>query len=379
MTTADTDQRIKSKLADLLRLVFLESMVVWALANYSESHGYPVIRDVFYFVLFCSVWAAVLINLYPIVPKTNALLLAFAIFALVIAALMFPQAGAPMPNSMTGKLRFAVPVVFTLFTAYSWYLAFRYPSPKVVPTTVPTSQVALEADRVQATALPMQMVSMPTRTQRILQRLNELTEEEADQIMNYSLRGLEWGIPKNDLGLRLSKPPELLEPHPTQMRYIIAPDAKDIVYEWAEKRAKGKTESDSSKPSLPPMVLPDGRVMVNVAPEYLTGFFVQHMSIHAKKLAEPFIGKWMKISGQLAEISPGKYSIAVRFIDPPVSFLSMSFKHDWKDRLEILRRGDQITVLGKLTEISRTTIRLEDCEIMDDKSQPAVAGPWLVM
>ena len=46
----------------------------------------------------------------------------------------------------------------------------------------------------------------------------------------------------------------------------------------------------------------DGRIVVDVTPEYLTGLFKQHLNVQAKKLIEAYIGKWMKVSGPLGDV-----------------------------------------------------------------------------
>ncbi len=45
------------------------------------------------------------------------------------------------------------------------------------------------------------------------------------------------------------------------------------------------------------------RVIVDVTPDYLMGLFDQHTSVQAQKLIEPYIGKWIRVSGRLHDVS----------------------------------------------------------------------------
>jgi hypothetical protein len=47
----------------------------------------------------------------------------------------------------------------------------------------------------------------------------------------------------------------------------------------------------------------ENRQFVNVTAQYLMGFYRQgHTSVQANKLAEAFMGKWMKVSGPLGDV-----------------------------------------------------------------------------
>jgi hypothetical protein len=113
------------------------------------------------------------------------------------------------------------------------------------------------------------------------------------------------------------------------------------------------------------------REMVDVTPEYLTGFYRQgHTSVQAKKLAEAFIGKWIKVSGPLGDVL-GNYE-TFRMV---VFSNRSSHTHDdvnmyFRDKerfgqLSTLKRGDTITAVGRLSEINSLEIWLEDCVLVD--------------
>ena len=128
-------------------------------------------------------------------------------------------------------------------------------------------------------------------------------------------------------------------------------------------------------PSLPvpvpqAIVSPDPRVLVNVTPEHLTGFFKENTSIQAGRLAEAFIGKWMKISGPLSDVAgAGDSHRQVTFSNRSLFGRNEVYMYflDAKqfDCLSTLKRGDTITVVGKIAEVNAIGITLRECEIVD--------------
>jgi hypothetical protein len=63
-----------------------------------------------------------------------------------------------------------------------------------------------------------------------------------------------------------------------------------------------KIPTTTRQPS-PVSSTPLPREMVDVTPEHLIGFYRQgHTSVQASKLAEAFVGKWMKVTGHLGDI-----------------------------------------------------------------------------
>ena len=116
-----------------------------------------------------------------------------------------------------------------------------------------------------------------------------------------------------------------------------------------------------------PMKLADGREVVRFPIGELVGYYDGRlMAIQVQKLIAPFLGKWVRVSGQLEDITTHNTHISMTFASaqqPPKYILIMRFKPEQKDRLEILTRGEQITVLGNLTELSARWVWLDHCEI----------------
>ena len=109
------------------------------------------------------------------------------------------------------------------------------------------------------------------------------------------------------------------------------------------------------------------RIIVDVTPEYLMSFFAEHTSIQALRLIEPYIGKWMRVSGPLGNVSNTQHFAHVVFERRPHSFkvIYMLFRQpDRSDRLSVLRRGTQLTVLGQIKEVTQLTLHLDNCELI---------------
>src|SRR4029077_6811366 len=96
----------------------------------------------------------------------------------------------------------------------------------------------------------------------------------------------------------------------------------------------------------------------------LTDLFRDRTSIQAQHLAGTYVGKWMKVSGNLGEVMvPGSTSVQVTFDNTRATDLYMYFGIAWKERLSILKTGDLITVVGKVERISRVEVVLNTCEL----------------
>lgn len=114
----------------------------------------------------------------------------------------------------------------------------------------------------------------------------------------------------------------------------------------------------------------DDRIEVNVKPKYLLRLYKGHSSIQADKLAEPYIGKWIRVSGRVYDITDSlggcRVSFHQRWLDGPGIDLSLTmvFGPEWRDRLSIMKRGTRIKVRGKIKEVNRAWINLTECELV---------------
>lgn len=124
----------------------------------------------------------------------------------------------------------------------------------------------------------------------------------------------------------------------------------------------------SSEPKPSSRVLPNGRVVVNVTTDYLRGLFEGRTDVQAQKEVDIWIGKWMPVSGVVDDVQGDEsWGFSVTFDDLPFpSKAWMRFNGAWAGRLSVLKPGDAVTVLGKITAVNGAQVTLEECELVDD-------------
>jgi hypothetical protein len=100
--------------------------------------------------------------------------------------------------------------------------------------------------------------------------------------------------------------------------------------------------------------------ILDVTPEYLMGFFEGHTDMQGRTRAAEYIGKWMKASGRVENISSGSQ---VTFADrSPVH--AVFRKKKWLDHLLILGPGDNITIRTQIVKIQPGNLVLDSCEFI---------------
>jgi hypothetical protein len=114
--------------------------------------------------------------------------------------------------------------------------------------------------------------------------------------------------------------------------------------------------------------LDDTKVFVspNINAKYLCEMFEGRTSIQASKMANAFIGKWMRCSGTIEEILASEISAQVTLTQPALKFTDvyMFFDAEWLERLSVLKHGDPVRIIGQIEEIHRTHIQLHHCELV---------------
>jgi hypothetical protein len=125
-----------------------------------------------------------------------------------------------------------------------------------------------------------------------------------------------------------------------------------------------------------PEVKKEERIFVGqgITPEYLLDFFEQHTAVQATNAIKDYIGKWMKVAGSVNNvISTSDFLARVTFERQPAlpdyTYLYMSFRGPWKDRAKILKRGDNITVIGQIRQIEPMALNLDNCEFNGSNCQ----------
>jgi hypothetical protein len=109
-----------------------------------------------------------------------------------------------------------------------------------------------------------------------------------------------------------------------------------------------------------------GRIFVNATPEYLSGLFKGQTVIQANTLLAVYIGKWMRLDGEVNDVLSRRGDrVQVMFIKAgsPITFMRFHTEA-WVDRVAVLRPGDRITVIGQIEEASSTQLQLDFCELV---------------
>jgi hypothetical protein len=132
--------------------------------------------------------------------------------------------------------------------------------------------------------------------------------------------------------------------------------------------------ADQVQPSAPVIQastqLPDGKIIVGFGPKYLFDLVKHHTSVQASKLVEIYIGKWMRFSGDVGNVTLRREGmhVIVKVEDETgkkmdLTLLLLDFEKNWSERLEILGVGDRISGLGQINTVDSMSIYLGKCEL----------------
>ena len=109
----------------------------------------------------------------------------------------------------------------------------------------------------------------------------------------------------------------------------------------------------------------EDRIFVDVAPSYLSGLLKDRLDIQGRKLVEPYIGKWLSLTGAVTDVY---FDSVMMHLDPIKAIdsilLLLHFDIKWKDRIHTLRENQQISVIGKIKTIREFDITMVHCELI---------------
>jgi hypothetical protein len=131
-------------------------------------------------------------------------------------------------------------------------------------------------------------------------------------------------------------------------------------------------------PPIPPKKPSRKFADTHVTPEFLVNLYQGNTALRAETLISEHIDEWMFVSGPLGEILPGLliFNSSVRtptlvvFATHTNPIVYMWFSGEWIDRLALLPKNQNISVLGKLKKVTgyNSKVELEDCELVDSGS-----------
>jgi hypothetical protein len=123
-----------------------------------------------------------------------------------------------------------------------------------------------------------------------------------------------------------------------------------------------------------PALSPD-RVFIPLTLEELMDMVKEHTEMQRSRVAEVYLGKWLRVIGPVWDTREGwpafseetSYHVS---IDIPGGLVHLSFGAKWKGHIEILRRGDPIIAIGRLTMFDSRGASLKDCELVSTTAEP---------
>jgi hypothetical protein len=100
------------------------------------------------------------------------------------------------------------------------------------------------------------------------------------------------------------------------------------------------------------------------APRELCSVYQDHISVQADKLAEVYIGKWLRVSGTLDDVhhqQDGIHVSLVEYLQPPA--IHATFHDSAGPHLFHLQRNSPISLIGQIKSISAYNVFLGNCEL----------------
>jgi len=105
---------------------------------------------------------------------------------------------------------------------------------------------------------------------------------------------------------------------------------------------------------------------VDVDVNYIHRLFHTHTDVQARQLVKPYLGKRMSVSGTIMDVLPplddggGRIHLQP---DGSTSLSSLRFDKEWSGHLHTLHKGARLNVVGRIYNIDRSGVDLENCQI----------------
>jgi hypothetical protein len=108
-----------------------------------------------------------------------------------------------------------------------------------------------------------------------------------------------------------------------------------------------------------------GERILTKSPAELAGYYESHTSLQADRLIAAFIGKPLVIRGAVQNVNALLDGASVLLRDENRLWMSVDFSTEWKDRLSELNRDDEVQIVGRIKEISASTVDLSEGELVE--------------
>ena len=109
------------------------------------------------------------------------------------------------------------------------------------------------------------------------------------------------------------------------------------------------------------------RVIVNRTLPELHGFYRGRTDAEGDRLIQPYIGKWIRVSGKVSNVTPSSGAPAFTYVTLAGRSLipdSLTFGPIWKDKILVMRQGDRIAAICRIGQPMDYLIALDDCELL---------------
>lgn len=111
------------------------------------------------------------------------------------------------------------------------------------------------------------------------------------------------------------------------------------------------------------------REWLSVEPSRLAEVWKNYTELQIKPLIEPHLGKWMRISGHVEEVTKtsiidGHDLLLSLAYDPTRCYgVTILFRNEWEGRLMALRKGEAVSLIGKIHSIFKDWFWITDSEL----------------
>jgi hypothetical protein len=148
----------------------------------------------------------------------------------------------------------------------------------------------------------------------------------------------------------------------------------------ARRIAAPRIDARPSGPSIPTITAVEGgsaktppRAFVSLDIGYLRSLFKEHTGIQAAKLVEPYLNKWVRLSGRVASVGEFK-SIAQLTLESQDWIYFYFSDEKWKEPLAMLRLHDEIAIVGRIDAMKSGWMDVYDCELSNPSSDNAASA-----
>lgn len=110
------------------------------------------------------------------------------------------------------------------------------------------------------------------------------------------------------------------------------------------------------------------RDFVHEAPKDLRAIFKAHKPIEARKLAESYYYRWLRVRGPFGDIGgwvepmSSAFAFFANLNDPGVGMI-FNDENVYNERLSTLKKGNIITVIGQIELIDQSIVVITNCEL----------------